>query len=94
MGASETRDARRSIIQSALLALSTDQREIIVLFHQLEWPIALIAQHLDMPEGTVKSHLHRGRQRLRKAITEMPGAGDRMALAEIGIPSEVREEGA
>ena len=81
---SEARDARRSIIQSALLALSTDQREIIVLFHQLEWPIALIAQHLDMPEGTVKSHLHRGRQRLRKAIGEMPGAADRLDLAAIG----------
>jgi RNA polymerase sigma-70 factor (ECF subfamily) len=84
VGVSEARDARRSIIQSALLALSTDQREIIVLFHQLEWPIALIAQHLDMPEGTVKSHLHRGRQRLRKAINEMPGATGRLDLAAIG----------
>lgn len=85
VGVSEARDARRSILQSALLALSTDQREIIILFHQLDWSIALIAQHLDMPEGTVKSHLHRGRQRLRRAIAEMPDAVDRLGLAEIGI---------
>ena len=85
VGSSESREARRDILQSALLTLSTDQREIVVLFHQLDWPIALIAQHLDMPEGTVKSHLHRGRQRLRKAIAEMPAFGERLELAELGI---------
>ena len=60
--------ASRDALQEALNTLSPEQREIIILFHQQDWPIALIAQHLDMPEGTVKSHLHRGRKRLRLAI--------------------------
>jgi len=37
-----------------------------VLFHQQELPITLIAEYLGMPEGTVKSHLHRGRRRMRR----------------------------
>lgn len=49
----------------ALSQLSEEQREIVVLFHQLDWPIAQIAEHMEMPEGTIKSHLHRGRQRMR-----------------------------
>src|SRR5690242_18137659 len=48
----------------ALQQLSADQREIVVLFHQLDWPIAQIAEHMEMPEGTIKSHLHRGRQKM------------------------------
>jgi RNA polymerase sigma-70 factor (ECF subfamily) len=58
----------RDSLQRALMTLSLEQREVIVLFHQLEWPIWLISDHLGMPEGTVKSHLHRGRRRLRDSI--------------------------
>ncbi len=55
-------------IDKALESLTEVQREVVLLFHQQGWSIALIAAHLEMPEGTVKSHLHRGRQRLRRAI--------------------------
>jgi len=55
-------------IDFALAQLSEDQREIVVLFHQLDWSIAQIAEHMDMPEGTIKSHLHRGRQRMKAAL--------------------------
>ncbi|MEO0631719.1 MAG: RNA polymerase sigma factor [Planctomycetota bacterium] len=58
----------RDALQEALMTLGEDQREIVVLFHQLDWPIALIAEHLGMPEGTVKSHLHRGRKKLRDLL--------------------------
>ena len=60
----------RGCIQIALDALSNEQREVILLFHQQSWSISSIAKHLAMPEGTVKSHLHRGRQRMRRAINE------------------------
>lgn len=60
----------RGCIQSALATLSDEQREVILLFHQQSWSISAIAKHLGMPEGTVKSHLHRGRQRMRKLLSE------------------------
>ena len=55
-------------LQSALMSLPADQREIVILFHQQDWPIRLIAQHLDLPEGTVKSHLHRARKKMRRLL--------------------------
>lgn len=66
--ATEQDDHTRDALQRALEILPADQREIVILFHQLDWPIAVIAQHMDMPVGTVKSHLHRGRRRLREAL--------------------------
>jgi RNA polymerase sigma-70 factor, ECF subfamily len=68
---SEADEARRNIrtmLNAALAGLNEQQREIVILFHQLNWPIGEIARHLDMPEGTVKSHLHRGRKRMRELI--------------------------
>lgn len=61
----ETNSHLHDALQRALAALPEAQREVLILFHQLDWPISLIAQHMDMPEGTVKSHLHRGRRKLR-----------------------------
>lgn len=59
----------RSLIETALAGLTDQQREIILLFHQQDWPITTIADHLNMPEGTVKSHLHRARRRMKRLIT-------------------------
>ncbi len=64
----EVGDNSRDALNAALATLPPEQREVVVLFHQQDWPIALIAQHMSMPEGTVKSHLHRGRRKLRRAL--------------------------
>ncbi len=64
----ETMENARRLLDAALRALPALQREVILLFHQQEWPIAEIAGHLHLPEGTVKSHLHRGRSRMRRMI--------------------------
>jgi RNA polymerase sigma-70 factor, ECF subfamily len=58
----------RTALEAALQGLPEHQREVVVLFHQFEWPIAQIARHMEMPVGTVKSHLHRGRRRLRESL--------------------------
>lgn len=68
----ETRDNMRSLLDVALEGLSDQQREIVLLFHQQSWPITDIALHLDMPEGTVKSHLHRARKRMKRIIESNP----------------------
>lgn len=55
-------------LRHALAALPEQQREVVILFYQLNWPIAHISEYLDLPEGTVKSHLHRSRKRMRDAL--------------------------
>jgi RNA polymerase sigma-70 factor (ECF subfamily) len=60
--------AARSALDEALECLTVEQREIVILFYQHDWPIAQIATHMGMPEGTIKSHLHRGRAKMRRAI--------------------------
>lgn len=62
----------RDALQRALMTLPDDQREIVVLFHQHDWPIKLICEQMNLPEGTVKSHLHRGRRRLRECMDQIP----------------------
>ncbi len=65
----------RDVLQKGLMSLTFEQREVIILFHQQEWPIWLISDHLGMPEGTVKSHLHRGRKRLRESLDSIKLVG-------------------
>jgi RNA polymerase sigma-70 factor (ECF subfamily) len=64
----EERTRSGKVLQAALLELPPVQREIVVLFHQQGWSIALLSSALSMPEGTVKSHLHRARVRLRELV--------------------------
>ncbi len=64
----ETMRNARSLIDEALAGLPPHQREIILLYHQQNWPVAEIAEHLDLPLGTVKSHLYRARRRMRRFI--------------------------
>ncbi|MCC7388970.1 MAG: RNA polymerase sigma factor [Phycisphaerales bacterium] len=68
----------RSELERALQQLPPEQREVVVLFHQFDWPIARISQHMEMPEGTVKSHLHRGRKRLRSMLEASERATERI----------------
>lgn len=56
------------LIEVALDALGSPQREIVLLFHQQGWSVERISQELTMPEGTVKSHLFRARRRMLAAI--------------------------
>ncbi|MEO1008115.1 MAG: sigma-70 family RNA polymerase sigma factor [Planctomycetota bacterium] len=67
----EAHAVARSELGEALAMLPEVQREVLVLFHQCDWPIARIAEHLLIPEGTIKSHLHRGRRKLRAALTRV-----------------------
>jgi RNA polymerase sigma-70 factor (ECF subfamily) len=64
----ETASNVREVLRVALAGLNERQREIVLLFHQQNWPITDIAEHMKMPEGTVKSHLHRARKRMKRSI--------------------------
>ncbi|NUQ51205.1 MAG: sigma-70 family RNA polymerase sigma factor [Phycisphaerales bacterium] len=80
--------ASRDQLQRALMSLSLEQREVILLFHQQDWPIWLIAEHLTMPEGTVKSHLHRGRRRLREAMESDQRKAD-LGRTDASVPRDI-----
>jgi RNA polymerase sigma-70 factor (ECF subfamily) len=60
-----TRDDR---LRQALGALGHPARLILVSYYLGEMPVREIARALKLPEGTVKTHLHRGRRALRKEL--------------------------
>lgn len=64
----------RAQLRGALMALPELQRQIVLL-HDLEgWKHREIADRLDLPCGTVRSHLHFARKSLRSALRRVPGA--------------------
>jgi RNA polymerase sigma-70 factor (ECF subfamily) len=61
-------------VRGALLALPTRFQEVLSLHYLDEMSIHAIAQVLGCAEGTVKSRLSRGRDLLRRVLTESEGA--------------------
>jgi RNA polymerase sigma-70 factor (ECF subfamily) len=64
------RTARDEEIQCAVLALPEPYRTVVLLRYMEEMPYEAIAEALGMPLGTVKTCLHRARQRLRAALVK------------------------
>lgn len=54
----------------AVLLLPEDQRLAVMLYYYEDLPVAEIAKTLGIPQGTVKSRLSRGRERLRALLRE------------------------
>ena len=63
-------------VDQALTELPEAERTVIVLYHQEECSYEHIALTLNLPLGTVRTHLHRGRARLaglvRAALARVP----------------------
>lgn len=60
-------------LEQCLGRLTEVQREVIVLFYLEERSVDQVAGMLDLPEGTVKSHLHRARLALAAMLGEKTG---------------------
>jgi RNA polymerase sigma factor (sigma-70 family) len=67
----------RYSVEQELHQLNPIERAVLVLYHQEELSYEQIALSLGLPIGTVRTHLHRGRKKLREAIQrqEQPGRG-------------------
>ena len=63
-------------VRDALAALSLELREPIVLIDMLGESYRDAANVLGVPEGTVKSRVHRGRSQLAEALGEKRAAND------------------
>jgi len=64
---------QREYIHKQILALPSKYRFIIMLRYLEEFPLKDISQILDIPLGTVKTRLHRGREVLRKKLQHGKG---------------------
>lgn len=78
----EEQKHQRTAIERALAQLNDSQREVIVLFHQLDWSIPQIAELTGMPEGTIKSQLHRARAELRELLAKLVDTDARSSHAD------------
>jgi RNA polymerase sigma-70 factor (ECF subfamily) len=68
-------DAEREDASTRLLAALgelTEERREVLLLHDLEgWPHREIAERMGLPPGTVRSHLHHARRRIRGLLPEL-----------------------
>jgi len=55
-------------VQRALLEVQPEFRMVLILHELQDWPVEDIARTLDVPVGTIKSRLHRGRVALGRAL--------------------------
>ncbi len=65
---SEEAGRLKQLIWSAVERLSAPQRASLLLFYRHEFSCQEIARVLQLPVATVKSHLHRARNRLRELL--------------------------
>ncbi len=72
----------RSLLQAALAELPEVQREIVLLHDWEGWKHREIAERLDLPSGTVRSHLHFARKALRSSLRNTPGVLETMRKAQ------------
>ena len=56
------------LVEELLQRLSGVERTVLVLYHQEERSYEQIAEALAMPIGTIRTHLHRGRKKLREGL--------------------------
>lgn len=61
-------------IRQLVSRLPDVQRDVVTLFYLQDRSLKEVALSLDLPEGTVKSHLHRSRQALARMLLERKGA--------------------
>lgn len=71
------RNERRDQVRAALARLKPMDREALVAFYLKGRPLAVIAQQLEVPVGTIKRRLHVARKRLESILLgdEVPATG-------------------
>lgn len=68
-------------VQRALLSIPQEFRAVLILHEMQDMPVEEIASALEVPAGTVKSRLHRGRVALGRALAGEPQTTGRPSKA-------------
>lgn len=63
-------------VRAAIDSLDPEEREIVRLQHLEGWSQSQIAEHLDVPIGTVKSRSFRAHRRLQNRLAHLRGGDD------------------
>ena len=58
------------LIKKAIARLNTQQREVILMFHIMGFSLYDVAQELKITEAAVKNRLSRGRENLKKLLSD------------------------
>ncbi len=64
----QRRDPRLERLDACLRRLSRQQRTVVVLFYTENYTVREIAEMLGVSDGTVKTHLFRAREALRRCL--------------------------
>ena len=83
----------RVSVEQCLERLPEPQRQVITLFYLQDRNISEVAAMLDLPEGTVKSHLHRARRALAAMMAPRPTARPQDGPLAAERPSGVPQDG-
>lgn len=73
----------RQVLQTAVVALSPEQREVIELAYFEGLTQKQIAERIDSPLGTVKARIRRGVERLRVSINEKLNGEGELLLSSV-----------
>lgn len=75
-GAAEEPTPLEARVVQALKSLPTQQRHVVALHYLMDLSVSEVASYLGLTDGTVKTHLHRGRAALRTALRAAPQRDD------------------
>lgn len=77
-----TEDEFKQAVEDQLHKLSQVERTVLVLYHQEERTYEQIAEVLRIPIGTVRTHLHRGRKKMREALANASKERSELCMAK------------
>ncbi|MFC4323270.1 sigma-70 family RNA polymerase sigma factor [Litchfieldia salsa] len=81
-GKSERRAETLDLLE-AINTLNENHKNAIILFYFHDLPIGEIAKVMNLPENTIKTHLRRGKERLKKLLGGMNHNGEKIISRSI-----------